>query len=162
MFLLLWLKVSERLLLNHKRCGDSWPPDSVLKQDTLLLYNPKECRGEESLSFLPPWEFQTPLSLGTPGLLINLPRNWLSHESFWGGWRLQKDLCPWGFLSKVTGVGCHFLLQGIFSTQRSNLGHRHWQADSFTTEPPWKLAKGQWSIKKTVWESNFTFKTIRR
>ena len=27
-------------------------------------------------------------------------------------------LCPWGFfLGKNTGVGCHFLLQGIFLTQ---------------------------------------------
>ena len=50
-------------------------------QDTLLLYNPKECReGKKGLSFLPPWEFQTLLSLGTPRLLINLPRNWLSHS----------------------------------------------------------------------------------
>ena len=36
-------------------------------------------RKKKSLSFLPPWEFQTPLSLGTPRLPINLPRNWLSH-----------------------------------------------------------------------------------
>ena len=35
-------------------------------------------RKKKSLSFLPPWEFQTPLSLGTPRLLINLPRKWLS------------------------------------------------------------------------------------
>ena len=55
-------------------------PETVLKQDTLLLSNPKECRGKKSLSILPPWEFQTPLSLGTPGLLINLPRNWLSQH----------------------------------------------------------------------------------
>ena len=34
-------------------------------------------RKKKSLSFLPPWEFQIPLSLGTPRLLINLPRNWL-------------------------------------------------------------------------------------
>ena len=27
---------------------------------------------------------------------------------------------PWDFSSKNTGVGCHFLLQGIFPTQRSN------------------------------------------
>ena len=31
-------------------------------------------------------------------------------------------LRPWDFLGKNTGVGCHFLLQGIFLTQRSNLG----------------------------------------
>ena len=30
-------------------------------------------------------------------------------------------LCPWDFPSKNTGVGCHFLLQGIFLTQGSNL-----------------------------------------
>ena len=30
-------------------------------------------------------------------------------------------LCPWDFLGKNTGVGCHFLLQGIFLTQGSNL-----------------------------------------
>ena len=29
-------------------------------------------------------------------------------------------LCPWDFLGKNTGVGCHLLLQGIFSTQGSN------------------------------------------
>ena len=31
-------------------------------------------------------------------------------------------LCLWNFPSKNTGVGCHFLLQGIFPTQGSNLG----------------------------------------
>ena len=55
-------------------------PETVLRQNTFLLYNPKECREGKSLSFLPPWEFQTPLSLGTPSLLINLPRKWLSHS----------------------------------------------------------------------------------
>ena len=29
-------------------------------------------------------------------------------------------LCPWDFPGKNTGVGCHFLLQGIFTTQGSN------------------------------------------
>ena len=31
-------------------------------------------------------------------------------------------LCPWDFSSKNTGVGYHFLLQGIFPTQGSRLG----------------------------------------
>ena len=30
-------------------------------------------------------------------------------------------LCSWGFPGKNTGVGCHFLLQGIFPTQILNL-----------------------------------------
>ena len=44
-----------------------------------------------------------------------------------------------GFSSifKNTGVGCHSLLQGIFSTQRLNLRLLHWQVDS-TTEPAGK------------------------
>ena len=29
-------------------------------------------------------------------------------------------LCPWDFSVKKAGVNCHFLLQGIFLTQRSN------------------------------------------
>ena len=32
---------------------------------------------------------------------------------------------PWDFPGKSTGVGCHFLLQGIFPTQESNPGLRH-------------------------------------
>ena len=45
---------------------------------------------------------------------------------------------PWGSPSKNTGMGCHFLLQGIFSTQGSNaslLYLLHWQVDSF----PWSF-----------------------
>ena len=37
---------------------------------------------------------------------------------------------PWDFSGKNTGVGCHFLLQGSFPTQRSNPCLLHWQADS--------------------------------
>ena len=29
-------------------------------------------------------------------------------------------LCPWDSPGKNTGVGCHFLLQGIFQTQELN------------------------------------------
>ena len=34
-------------------------------------------------------------------------------------------LCLWNFLGKNTGVGCHFLLQGIFLTQGLNLHFLH-------------------------------------
>ena len=39
-------------------------------------------------------------------------------------------LCPWDSLGKNTGVGCHFILQGIFLTQGLNLCFLHCQADS--------------------------------
>jgi len=41
-------------------------------------------------------------------------------------------LCPWDSPGKNSGVGCHFLLQGIFLTQRWKWHHLcllHWQAD---------------------------------
>ena len=34
-------------------------------------------------------------------------------------------LCPWDSPGKNIGVGCHFLLQGIFLTQESNPGLLH-------------------------------------
>ena len=44
-----------------------------------------------------------------------------------------RFLCPWYSPSKNTGVDRHFLLQGIFLTQESNLSLLsllHWQVDS--------------------------------
>ena len=46
-----------------------------------------------------------------------------------------------GFFKKNTGMGCHFLLQGIFPTQGSNprlLCLLHWQAGSLPLAPPGK------------------------
>ena len=39
-------------------------------------------------------------------------------------------LCPWDFPGKSPGVGCHFLLQGIFPTQGSNPHLLHWWVTS--------------------------------
>ena len=36
------------------------------------------------------------------------------------GLQPARLLCPWDFPGKNTGVGCHFLLQGIFPIQGSN------------------------------------------
>ena len=54
--------------------------------------------------------------------------------------------CPWDFPGKNNRVDCHFLLQGIFSTQGLNLGLKPGSPASlalaggfFTTEPPGKL-----------------------
>ena len=42
--------------------------------------------------------------------------------------------CPWHFPGKNTGVGCHFLLQGIFPEE---LGSPALQAD--LSQPNWTL-----------------------
>jgi len=56
----------------------------------------------------------------------------LSHVQLFATPELQhaRLLCPWGFPGKNTGVGCHFLLQGIFLDQGLNLYLLHWQVDS--------------------------------
>ena len=61
-------------------------------------------------------------------------------------WRISWTVAhqaprSWNFPGKNTGVVCHFLLQGVFPTQGSNPCLLHWQADSFTTEPPGKSRK---------------------
>ena len=43
-----------------------------------------------------------------------------------------RPLCPWDFPGKNTGVGCHFLLQGLFLTQGSNLHPLHCRWITFT------------------------------
>ena len=40
-------------------------------------------------------------------------------------------LCPWNSTGKIPGVGCHFLLQGIFLPQGSCIAR-----DSLPSEPP--------------------------
>ena len=45
-------------------------------------------------------------------------------------WTVARQAPLLDFPDKNTGAGCHFLLQGIFPTQKSNLGLFHWQADS--------------------------------
>ena len=48
------------------------------------------------------------------------------HNSLWPhGLQFARLLCPWNSPGKNTGMGCHFLLQGIFLTQGSNPGLLH-------------------------------------
>ena len=60
---------------------------------------------------------------------------WLFATLWTGPSRL---LCPWDSPSKNTGVGCHALLQGIFTTRGSNpclLHLLHWKASSLPLVP---------------------------
>ena len=56
------------------------------------------------------------LEVDDGGLVIKSCLTLVTHGSF---------LCPWDSPGKKTGVGCHFLLQGLFSTQGSNPGLLH-------------------------------------
>ena len=54
------------------------------------------------------------------------PRQEMSHPVL-HGLQPTRLLCPWDFPGKDAGVGCHFLFQGIFPTQRSNPGLLHFR-----------------------------------
>ena len=49
----------------------------------------------------------------------------MSNPQWSHGLQPSRLLHPWDFPGKSTGVGCHFLLQGIFLTQGSNPGLPH-------------------------------------
>ena len=50
----------------------------------------------------------------------------------------RRFLCPWNSPHKNTGVGCHFLLQGTFSTQGLNPDLLHCRQILYSPEPPGK------------------------
>ena len=65
-------------------------------------------------------------------LMCRVPICSVVSDSLWPR-GLEPVLCPWEFSGKHTGVGCHFCLWGIFSTQGLNphiLHLLHWQVDS--------------------------------
>ena len=63
-------------LRSCKLCGIAKKTKNTNKKQTFNVSKTKEWRGEKKkkVSFPPPWEFQTPIPLGTSGPLINLPR----------------------------------------------------------------------------------------
>ena len=54
------------------------------------------------------------------------------------GLQPTRLLCPWDSPGKNTGMCCHFLLQGIFLTQRLNPGLLHCRQILLLSEPPGK------------------------
>ena len=60
-------------------------------------------------------------------------------DSLWPhGLLAHRLLCPWDSPGKNTGVDCHFLLQGIFLTQRLIPRLLHWQVGSLPLGAPGK------------------------
>ena len=68
--------------------------------------------------------------------------------------------------ARILGMGCHFLLQGVFLTQGSNLHLMHWQADSLPSDPPvsWGCLCISGSLRYSLlWSSpaQFLFQCLR-
>ena len=85
---------------------------------------PWECKWSPVIHFPP---HPTPLgSHRAPGLgslllcCAVLSRSVMPHSLGPRGFQPISLLCPWNSLGKNTGVGCHFLLQGVFPIQRLN------------------------------------------
>ena len=73
-------------------------------------------------------------------LLLLFSRSVVSDSLGTHGLQPARLLCPREFLGKDTGMGCHYLLQGIFPTQGSNLcllHLLHWQAGSLAPKGGW-------------------------
>ena len=62
---------------------------------------------------------------------------------------------PWDFPGRDTGVGCHFLLQGIFPTQGSNLHLLQVSciAGGFFTAEPWGRHRPCWRLNTSTQRS---------
>ena len=72
-------------------------------------------------------------------LLLLLFNHWVVSDSFVTPWTVAHHApLPWNFPGKNTGADCHFLLQGIFPTQVSNLHLLHWRVDSLPRVAPGK------------------------
>ena len=71
------------------------------------------------------------------------------------GLYLSRILCPGGYrILRARILECHFLLQGIFLTQGSNLSllcRLHWQADSLPLAPPGKSTAYLEAPKSLLW-----------
>ena len=72
----------------------------------------------------------------------------LSHVRFFASsWTVATDgtlLCPWDFLGKNTGVGCHFLLQKHHSDsgiESASLASLALAGGFFTTSITWESSK---------------------
>ena len=128
----LWISLP-RASLSHKILKERWNWRSKRKMDDwkflfrMLLYLSKRMRNRESVSyttFTPRKLVSSPLSLNKVMMVVRLLR--VVSESLWPhGLLPARLLYPLDFPGKNTGGGCHFLLQGIFPTQGSNLGLLH-------------------------------------
>ena len=68
-----------------------------------------------------------------------------------------RILCPWDSPGQNTGVGCHFLLQGVFLTQGLNLGLPHHRQMLYPLRH-----QGSWSCVNRTRGKRDTLHTLRK
>ena len=100
---------------------DLWPPPSICKANE----NESSFSHTEShwLPLLPSPIYKDPCDYIGPVYIIKESESVKSLRcaQLFLGLQAARLLCPWDSPGKNTGVGCCFLLQGIFPTQGSNL-----------------------------------------
>ena len=73
---------------------------------------------------------------GHHSLLLLLLSQKVLLDSLATPWTITHQIpCPWDLPGKNTGVGCHFLVQGIFTTQEIEPGSPALAGGFFTAEP---------------------------
>ena len=85
-------------------------------------------------------ETKSRMLVGRACLLLLLSLSVASESLRPQGLQPNRLLYPWDLPGKNTGVGYHFLLQGIFPTQALNLHLIHWQVDSLPLSHQGSLA----------------------
>ena len=125
----------------------------------------------------PTWKLSEPVLLGCFWRLLYMKvkvKSLSRDRLFVTPWTVPaRHLRPWDFPGKSTGVGCHFLLQGIFPTQGSNPGllhcrqtlpsepegssslHRHDQLTPFSASLPSLQKRGDGADKLLIMALSF-------
>ena len=91
----------------------------VSKHDFICIYPVWDLLGLFLLFFLG-WFFKIILEKLGFCIFVAVLCSLVSYSSWPHGLWPARLPCSWNFPSKYTGVGCHFLLQGIFLTQGLN------------------------------------------
>ena len=142
-----------------QRCQTSncegWEGSEILENLLPLWKHPKPRQGPPTLCVqgkLPPVLWQNSL-----GMLSNSFVQLLSCVQLFCdpmGCKPTSLLCPWAFPGKNTGVGCHFLLQGIVPDQGSNPHLLHWQMHSLPlshcVQPPYWTGDWYFNLEATT------------
>ena len=104
----------------------TYPPQARISPTSQVMMG-RDSRWQRSRT----WSSSPPPNTGHENSASHALRCPVLSNSLWprGLWP-TRILCPWDFSGKNTGVGCPFLLQGIFLTQGLNPRALFWQVDS--------------------------------